>query len=73
MPIPDAEIARARLTELIDDPRFRPYVFGYLLSCLDERHWADLVQSALEFTEALESHQSPSGPVLKALLKERFS
>lgn len=47
-------IARQRIVELGNDPRYRPYVIGYLLSCLDERHWDALVQSALEFVEGLE-------------------
>lgn len=49
-----SEIARDRVQELADDPRYRPYVIGYLLSCLDERHWDALVQSALAYVEGLE-------------------
>lgn len=48
-------ILRERVEELASDPKYRPYVVGYLLSCLDERHWEALVQSALEFSERAEA------------------
>jgi hypothetical protein len=44
--------ARERVMELAADARYRPFVVGYLLSCLDERHWQALVDAAIEFTEA---------------------
>jgi hypothetical protein len=52
MQIKDQQLARDRVLELADDARYRPFVVGYLLSCLDERHWASLVQAALEFGES---------------------
>lgn len=45
--------ARDRIMELAADPKYRPYVIGYLLSCLDERHWQALVESAIEFVDGL--------------------
>jgi hypothetical protein len=45
------QIARQRVMELAADARYRPFVVGYLLSCLDERHWEALVQAAIEFSE----------------------
>lgn len=45
------ETARARVMELAADERYRPFVVGYLLSCLDERHWDALVHAAIEFSE----------------------
>jgi len=51
MQIKDQQLARDRVLELADDARYRPFVVGYLLSCLDERHWSALVQAALEFGE----------------------
>lgn len=56
MAMSPTELARQRVTDLADDPRYRPYVIGYLLSCLPERHWDALVQSALEFGEYM-AHQ----------------
>lgn len=44
--------ARDRVMELAADARYRPFVIGYLLSCLDERHWNALVEAAIEFGEA---------------------
>lgn len=32
-----------------EDPRFRPFIIGYLLSCLDERHWEPLAHAAIDF------------------------
>lgn len=52
------QTARDRVQELADDPRYRPYVVGYLLSCLDERHWDALVQSALSYVEGIEEQQA---------------
>ena len=52
-----ADIARDRVQELADDPRYRPYVVGYLLSCLDERHWGALVQSALDYVDGLAAEE----------------
>ena len=51
----DQQTARDRVFELAAEPEYRPYIVGYLLSCLDERHWTALVQSALEFTEGVKS------------------
>lgn len=45
------ETARQRVMELAADARYRPFVVGYLLSCLDERHWQALVDAAIEFSE----------------------
>ena len=45
------QIARQRVMELAADDRYRPFVVGYLLSCLDERHWQALVDAAIEFSE----------------------
>ena len=45
------QIARQRVMELAADARYRPFVVGYLLSCLDERHWDALVDAAIEFSE----------------------
>lgn len=45
------QIARQRVMELAADARYRPFVVGYLLSCLDERHWSALVDAAIEFAE----------------------
>lgn len=45
------QIARERVMELAADERYRPFVVGYLLSCLDERHWEALVHAAIEFSE----------------------
>lgn len=45
------ETARQRVIELAADARYRPFVIGYLLSCLDERHWQALVEAAIEFSE----------------------
>lgn len=52
------QTARDRVQALADDPRYRPYVIGYLLSCLDERHWDALVQSALQYVEGIEAQQA---------------
>jgi hypothetical protein len=49
--------ARDRVLELAADGRYRPFVVGYLLSCLSERHWDALVQAALEFGEAAKARQ----------------
>lgn len=54
------QAARDRIQELAEDPRYRPYVIGYLLSCLDERHWDALCQSAVEYVEGLEGLQAAS-------------
>lgn len=56
----DQQAARDRVFELAADPEFRPYIVGYLLSCLDERHWSALVQSALEFTEGVKAAREAS-------------
>lgn len=58
MPQSPQEAARDRVQALADDPRYRPYVIGYLLSCLDERHWDALVQSALQYVEGIEAQQA---------------
>lgn len=49
--------ARLRVIELAADGRYRPFVIGYLLSCLDERHWEALVECAIEFGEANATRQ----------------
>lgn len=49
MPEESKQATRNRLFQLADDPQTRPYVFGYLLSCLDERHWQALAESAMQF------------------------
>lgn len=63
----DQQVARDRVFELAADPAIRPYILGYLLSCLDERYWSALVQSALEFTEGMkaarEAAQARAGEV----------
>lgn len=51
MPETRQHIARQRVMELAADDRYRPFVVGYLLSCLDERHWEALVDAAIEFSE----------------------
>ena len=51
MPETRQQIARQRVMELAADARYRPFVVGYLLSCLDERHWESLVNAAIEFSE----------------------
>ena len=51
MPETRQQIARQRVMELAADARYRPFVVGYLLSCLDERHWESLVHAAIEFSE----------------------
>lgn len=43
------QATRNRLFQLADDPTTRPYIVGYLLSCLDERHWEALAESAMQF------------------------
>jgi len=58
MPQSPHQAARDRVQELADDPRYRRYVVGYLLSCLDERHWDALVQSALQYVEGIEEQQA---------------
>jgi hypothetical protein len=67
-----ASIARDRIIELAADPATRPYVVGYLLSCLDERHWAQLVQSALEFAEGQLERQASAQARAGVLLAERY-
>jgi len=52
------QILRDRVIDLAADAKYRPYVIGYLLSCLDERHWEALVQSALEFGEQVQQLQA---------------
>jgi hypothetical protein len=66
-----AQIARDRLQELAADPRYRPYIVGYLLSCLDERHWAALVEAALEYGEGLVALQEASEARARELAAER--
>lgn len=44
--------ARDRVVAMAADARYRPFIVGYLLSCLDERHWEALVHAAIEFSEA---------------------
>jgi len=65
-------VARDRIIELAADPATRPYVIGYLLSCLDERHWPQLVQSALEFAEGMVERQATAQARAGVLLAERY-
>lgn len=43
------QAARNRVLELANDPQFRPFIIGYLLGCLDERHWEALAEAAVQF------------------------
>jgi len=54
------QAARERVIELAADARYRPFVIGYLLSCLDERHWLALVEAAIEFGEGVAARQAES-------------
>jgi hypothetical protein len=56
---------------LADDPRYRPFVVGYLLSCLDERHWLALVDAAVAYVEGIQEHQEAVKVRLVELRKER--
>lgn len=71
MPETPHEIARRRVMELADDPTYRPFVVGYLLSCLPERHWEALVQSALEFVEGVDRHRAELAQRFTEVRKER--
>jgi len=71
MPQTPQEIARDRVQALADDPRYRPFVVGYLLSCLDERHWTALVDAALEYVEGLEAHRQELSRRAQSLSSER--
>lgn len=44
--------ARDYVVATAEDPRYRPFIIGYLLSCLDERHWEILADTAVEFAKA---------------------
>lgn len=63
------QIARDRVMDLANDPAYRPYVVGYLLSCLDERHWEALVQSALEYVEGLKELERDAQSRARGLLR----
>jgi hypothetical protein len=43
--------ARDAVYAMVDDARYRPFIIGYLLNCLDERHWESLVTAAVEFAD----------------------
>jgi len=58
MPQTPQEIARDRVLELAGDARYRPFVIGYLLNCLSERHWDSLVQAALEYVDGVAAQQT---------------
>lgn len=64
-------IARDRVMELADDPVYRPYVIGYLLSCLNERHWLALVESALMYVEGVAAAQAAAGARAAEVYGER--
>lgn len=63
--------ARDQVQALADDPRYRPFVIGYLLSCLDERHWMALVEAAVAFVEGLEAQRAADVARLEVLRQER--
>jgi hypothetical protein len=63
--------ARDRVQALADDPRYRPFVIGYLLSCLDERHWMALVEAAVEYVAALEAQREELQARSEVLRQER--
>lgn len=63
--------ARERLVELAEDPEFRPFIVGYLISALDERYWPLLVQVALEHVETMQSLQEATSSRVRQLLAER--
>jgi hypothetical protein len=65
------QAARDRVHELAADPVYRPYVIGYLLSALDERHWEALVASAIDFVESVKAEDSALGRHYRELCKER--
>lgn len=44
--------ARDYVIATAEDARHRPFIIGYLLSCLDERHWEALADAAVEFSSA---------------------
>jgi len=52
--------ARDYVIATAEDPRFRPFIIGYLLSCLDERHWEALADAAVEFATANVERQRES-------------
>ena len=51
MPNYSHQDARDRVQSMANDARYRPFIVGYLLSCLDERHWEALANAAIEFAE----------------------
>lgn len=71
MPEITPEAARGQVQALADDPRYRPFVIGYLLSCLDERHWMALVEAAVSFVEGLEAQRAADVARLEVLRQER--
>jgi hypothetical protein len=56
---------------LAADPRYRPFVVGYLLSCLDERHWNALVEAALAYVEGIQELQEATRARAQEVSRER--
>lgn len=71
MPETPQEDARRQVQALADDARYRPFVIGYLLSCLDERHWMALVEAAVSFVDGLEAQRVADLARLEVLRTER--
>lgn len=71
MPGVSPQQARDRVQELADDPRYRRFVIGYLLSCLDERHWNALVEAALAYVEGVEELQEANRARAQEVSAER--
>jgi len=71
MPEVSPQTARDRVQELADDPRYRRFVVGYLLTCLDERHWNALVEAALAYVEGIQELQEATRARAAEVSRER--
>lgn len=55
-----------------DNPTTRRFVVGYLLSCLDERHWAALADAAVDYAQGQAGLQEATVARLRAVQDERY-